>query len=186
MSDQLANISGVTPRQLEFIKDLLAKRVYDLGSTVVTNSREGSALIEKLLAAPKRATVSSTRSADPQIVSALAELPRSRYAIPAGEFGLDFLSEKVQGELLFVEVAERSAGFPTIKRLHGSVGGFTRSRLTRSDILALAEIIKGDSYRFARTFGEHYSCCGKCGAELTDDTSRRLLLGPVCRKAFGF
>jgi hypothetical protein len=46
-------------------------------------------------------------------------------------------------------------------------------------------IISQDPYKYAKIFGQHYSCCGSCGAELTDPVSRELQLGPECRKKFG-
>ena len=36
------------------------------------------------------------------------------------------------------------------------------------------------AYQAAKTFGEIYSVCGRCGAELTDDTSREHKFGPIC------
>jgi exosome complex RNA-binding protein Csl4 len=35
-------------------------------------------------------------------------------------------------------------------------------------------------------YGALYSVCSVCGAELTDDRSVELKLGPVCRGRFGF
>jgi hypothetical protein len=73
-----------------------------------------------------------------------------------------------------------------MRRLTGSVGGFTRWKVSNKDSIALSEIIGRDPYRYAKMFGQHYSCCGSCGAELTDPKSRELQLGPECRKKFGF
>jgi len=73
-----------------------------------------------------------------------------------------------------------------MRRLTGSVGAFNRYKLTKNDTLALVELIARDAYKYTKLFGEHYSCCGKCGAELTDPISRQYQLGPDCRKAFGF
>jgi hypothetical protein len=51
-------------------------------------------------------------------------------------------------------------------------------------IKAIVETIEYDPYKYARLFGEHYTCCGSCGAPLTDNKSRELMLGPECRKKF--
>ena len=71
-----------------------------------------------------------------------------------------------------------------IKKLYGSVGAFTRVRPAVEDALVFTRIIKADPYKYTKLFAEHYQCCGKCGAELTDPKSRELMLGPECRKAF--
>jgi hypothetical protein len=72
-----------------------------------------------------------------------------------------------------------------MRRLHGSLGGFTRVRMANSDAITVVETIARNPYKYARIFGEIYSCCGSCGAELTDPKSRELQLGPECRKKFG-
>jgi hypothetical protein len=96
----------------------------------------------------------------------------------------DFLKKPVHGDLVFLEVKEYMKRLH-IKQLFGSVGAFTRVRTDVEDALAFVRIIQSDPYKYARLFGEHYKCCGKCGAELTDPISRELMLGPWCRKAFG-
>jgi hypothetical protein len=72
-----------------------------------------------------------------------------------------------------------------MRRLTGSVGGFTRWKVANDDAVTLVNIIAQDPYKYTKIFGQHYSCCGSCGAELTDPISRELQLGPECRKKFG-
>ncbi len=179
--DNLTNLAGATPRQQDFIASLLSEREYTLGDVAINSPREASALIAELLRAPRRAVA---RQTDTELFEALSSVQKSKYAIPTSELFLELLDENVTGDLLFVEVREYR-GTTYIRRLHGSVGDFNRSKLSRKDSLTILRHIARDAYKYARTFGEHYSCCGKCGAALTDERSRALLLGPDCRKAFG-
>jgi hypothetical protein len=73
-----------------------------------------------------------------------------------------------------------------IRQLHGAPGSFNRSKLTADGVRAVVGTIKLDPYRYAKLFGTHYTCCGSCGAALTDERSREIQLGPECRKKFGF
>lgn len=173
-------LSGATPRQVEFIKSLLDERIYTLSENLVINSSsQASNLIRSLLQSPKKI------KEDAELFGALSSVPKARYAIPTSEIFLDTLDGKVNGDLLFVEVKERDRVLQ-IRRLHGSTGGFSRSTLSRNDSLTILGHIAQEPYKYTRLFGEHYSCCGKCGAELTDEVSRSLFLGPHCRKAFGY
>lgn len=177
------NLEGATPRQRDFINDLLARRDYVLGVEQIKSPQEASELISKLLKAPKKATPVIKR--DEELFEALSAVQKSKYAIPTAELILDFFDEKIENDLLFVEVREYEKTL-YIRRLHGAVGGFTRTKLSRRDSLVILQHLAKNTYEYARLFGEHYSCCGKCGADLTDEKSRRLQLGPECRKAFGF
>jgi hypothetical protein len=112
-------------------------------------------------------------------------MPKSKYAIPVDELDIAPLQgTPLTGDLLFVEVREYEKVL-YMRRLTGSVGGFNRDKMPAGDVKIIADIIAANPYKYARLFGEHYACCGKCGAELTDPTSRSLFLGPECRKAFG-
>lgn len=174
-------LSGATPRQAEFITELLESRNYVIGDTVVNSPKEASDLISRLLSAPFK---TKETTIDKELFEALSAVQKSKYAIPTNELILDFFDEKIHTDMLFVEVKEYRDKL-TIRRLHGSVGDFMRTRLSRKDSLSILRHIAHDTYKYARLFGEHFSCCGKCSAPLTDDKSRRLQLGPDCRKAFG-
>jgi hypothetical protein len=120
-----------------------------------------------------------------ELYEALSKLPKSKYAIPTSEIISDFLADKIHGDLLFVEVREYKKT-PYLRKLSGSIGYFTRIKPNALDTLAFVRILASDPHKYARIFGEHYRCCAKCGAELTDERSRELSLGPECRKAFGY
>jgi len=178
-----------TDKQQAFIRSLADERVCDreviLAGLPTMSKSDASRTIEALLDAPKTerpARPAAARGGNPNV----AELVKSKYAIPTSELGIvaDGLGFDLQGDLLFIEVKEYR-GTVYMRRLQGAPGAFSRLRLPRETEDTIAAHIKTDPYRFARLFGEHYRCCGKCGAELTDETSRRLQLGPECRKAFG-
>lgn len=190
-----------SPSQISFIEDLLQARAATDEQIAATKARiaEGtlsrkaaSATIEKLLAMPKRVAAASAAAAPAaatgaygELVALLKDIPCAKYAIPAAE--LETLLEKTQvhGDLLFVEVKEYKKRL-YMRKLTGSVGGFSRWKIELDDSIAIAGLIKADPYKYTKLFGEHYSCCGKCGAELTDPVSRELFLGPTCRKSFGY
>lgn len=192
-----------TERQLAFLDDLVASR--DIPNAVASEYiaqratielKKASALISMFLQfppieRPKKGEVALDAVEDPQralyveLIEALRTIPQSKYAIPVDELMVDFLKDNVHGDLVFLEVREYMKRI-YMKKLFGSVGAFTRVRPKVEDALAFVRIIQRDPYKYARKFAEHYKCCGKCGAELTDPRSRELLLGPECRKAFGF
>jgi hypothetical protein len=120
-----------------------------------------------------------------ELNEALQTIPKSKYAIPVTELMLDFMKQPVHGDLVFLEVKEYMKRLQ-MNKLFGSVGAFSRVRPAVEDALAFVRIVQKDPYKYARNFAEHYKCCGKCGAELTDPRSRELMLGPDCRRAFGF
>lgn len=173
-------LAGATERQQNFILTLAQEREYEL-TEIINSPKEASDLISKLLKMPKKVQ----KVHDPELSEALSKVIKSKYAVPVEELILDFYDENIDNDLLFVEVREYQ-GHLYLRRLHGSVGSFVRSKLSRKDTLAILGHIAQDPYKYAKLFGEHYSCCGKCGAELTDAVSRKLQLGPDCRKAFGF
>lgn len=178
-----------TEKQVSFIQDLIAKREVDpeqasecteLIEVGELTKRQAGAYIDAFLAAPKRAT--ATRSS---FQALLASIPKSRYAIPTDELEVTDADDDFRGDLVFLELKEYM-GTLYMRQLHGAPGSFNRSKLTATSIRAIVEIISGDPYAYAKLFGDHYTCCGSCGAELTDERSRALMLGPECRKKFGF
>lgn len=178
--DNLTTLAGATEKQQSFIIDLLAKREYTLGDFVINSPKDASDLIAELLKAPYKKGV---KSSDPNY-EALSKLPKSNYAIPVAELEMDFLDENISSEYLFIAVNEFK-GTAYVRRLLGSVGTFTRSKMSKRDNAQIVQILSADPYKYAKIFGTIYSRCAKCNAELTDDKSRELMLGPVCRKEFG-
>lgn len=176
-------LAGATPRQREFISNLISERDYTLGDTVMINSpAEASRLISEILRTttrrPKPIVV------DTELFEALSSVQKSKYALPTSELFLEMYDLKTSNDLIFVEVSEYN-GKLQIKTLHGAPGRFSRGVLTRKDSLQILRHLATNTYRYARLFGEHHGCCGKCGAALTDEVSRKFQMGPTCRKAWG-
>jgi hypothetical protein len=173
-------------KQLAFIKTLITER--DTSTIVIQDAdtlsrKEASALIDTLLRLPKNIPALGFLPGN-ETQEALATIPKSKYAIPAEEIDLTLEKTPVNGDLLFVEVREYMKRL-YMRRLTGSVGGFTRWHVATDDLLAITKLIATDPYKYTKLFGEHYACCGSCGADLTDPISRELQLGPECRKKFG-
>jgi hypothetical protein len=174
-------------KQRGFIASLLTERAVDPTFRATTEhalahdtltSKDASGVIATLLALPRTAAVKSNA-----LREVLATIPKSRYAI--GVTDLIGTSVTTNNDIVFVEVREYR-GTLYMRQLHGAPGSFNRSKLTVQQVKDLVSVIATDPYRYARAFGEHYTCCGSCGAELTDERSRELQLGPECRKKFGF
>lgn len=184
--------NAATAAQMNFINDLIASRQMtdDVreGFTAMVNApsfdkKQASMVIDTLKMMPKATKPAATATKSP-MMEALSLVPKARYAVPAEEVDVLLTSTPVTGDLLFIEVREYN-GHLYMRRLTGAPGGFSRWKMANDDVIALAKHIATDSYKYTKLFGEHYSCCGKCGAELTDPLSRQLLLGPTCRQAFG-
>jgi hypothetical protein len=179
-------------KQITFINELLDSRELPAGDPIIQQfvddrftalstitKRSASAVISMLLGLPKLAEPTSA------LQRCLSRVPKSKYAIPVDELDIAPLQDTpLTGDLLFVEIREYENTL-FMRRLTGSVGGFNRDKMPAGDVIIVTDIIASHPYKYARLFGEHYACCGKCGAELTDPTSRAFFLGPDCRKAFG-
>lgn len=176
-------------KQEQFIRDLLAARVVpqemiddivDRIDTGILDKRFASTTIDTLLGLPK-----NKKSTPSPIHAALLEVPKSMYAVPTEQLELEILDAEFTGDLAFFEVKEYN-GVRYMRQLHGSPGGFVRSKLPFNAVMGVISIISRDPHAHALLFGRHYTCCGSCGAPLTDERSRELMLGPECRKKFGF
>lgn len=174
-------------KQISFVSDLIANRqmTTDERDTFVAlmsaglGKQDASMIIDTLV---KRSKVAKAKSTAPSI---LAGIPKSKYAIPVAELEFSDADDSFTGDIVFLEIKEYMETL-YMRQLHGAPGRFNRSKLTSRSVKAIAEILKSDPYKYAKFFGEHYACCGSCGADLTDPRSRELQLGPECRKKFGY
>jgi hypothetical protein len=184
-----------TPAQINFLTDLFAKKVVpaDLANAVSVaggianlDKRAASRAIDTLKGAAwlPRAPKAAPAPAQDGYAEALAAVENSRYAIPAETANLVLQDEAPVEGLLFVRVRTYNET-RYLRRLHGSVGDFATSRLSRRDTIAVLKLIATDAVHYAQVFGEHFTVCGKCAAPLTDEKSRAWSLGPDCRKALG-
>lgn len=178
-------------KQISFINSLLDER--DLEPDAVAGFRtalatmdkkKASTLIDMLLKLPKRENKVIGGKKSP-LQEALSKAPKSKYAVPNVELDMSLTpATKLTGDHLFIEIKEYMGNL-YMRRLHGSVGAFVRTRVSNDDAVTIMNHISKDPYKYAKIFGQIYSCCGSCGAELTDPISRELQLGPECRKKFG-
>lgn len=181
-----------TERQVAFITTLAGERVVPEGLAETLKrgaqflTRSGaSQVIETLLAQPRATRVAFGDSPERAEARELLEaLPKSKYAIPAFHLEGALTDYRLEGDLLFVEIREyRNVRY--LRRLTGAPGDFVRSRLSVRDALAVLRVLEGGAREYIRKFGEHYTCCGKCGAPLTDPESRARFLGPDCARQLG-
>lgn len=179
-------MNDATTKQIDFIVSLLGDRdvsqemrlAIDAGWGSLTKW-EASSLIETLKNLPyKKKSVSFSTP------SALAELPKSYYAISSHAVNLVLRDEQIDNDYMFVVVAEFK-GTRYMRKLLGNLGGFTRVKLSYRDARAVADLLSTEPLMFIQKFGELHSVCGKCGAELTDEKSRKFGFGPDCRKELG-
>lgn len=181
---------AASEKQVAFIDSLLTERELDaiqvssFRSMLPTmTKKQASGTIDILLSQPKR--VEKVPGATKSLLQeALSKAPKSKYAVPVSELDISLEDTPLTGDLLFIEVKEYMNNL-YMRRLTGSVGGFTRHKVPSQDSIVIMNVIAKDPYKYAKIFGQHYSCCGSCGAELTDPVSRDLQLGPECRKKFG-
>ena len=179
-------MNTMTQKQHDFILSLLDGRevhedfVIELNSAWDELTTAGaSSVIDSLLKMPKKKSPVTSKQS-----SALADLPKSYYAIPAPAVNLVLKDEVVENDYIFVVVAEYM-GTRYMRKLLGNLGGFTRVKLSYRDARAVADLLSIDPLTFIQKFGELHSVCGKCGAELTDEKSRGFGFGPDCRKELG-
>jgi hypothetical protein len=178
-------------KQIDFLTDLLATRVCEPADRDSWFSKiyEGeldkstaSTAISALVNAPRKTDDPAPKS---KMQALLASIPKSKYAVPVAELMYSEVEDDFKGDLVFLELKEFN-GTLYVRRLDGAPGDFTRSRMTLPQVTELMNLIKQDPHKYAKIFGEHYTCCGSCGSPLTDARSRELMLGPECRKKFGF
>lgn len=181
----------VTPKQTAFINSLVAERAIDtaLAALVasVATTLEASLVIGRLLAAPRKARALPARSPEySEYLNALNAVEISKYAVPTKYLHAAFpeFATALRGDLLFLEVRNYE-GKRYFNRLVGAPGGFSRYRIPAKTATGLLKFIAGRHVEFASLFGQHYSVCGRCAAELTDEESRRTGFGPTCRAIFG-
>jgi hypothetical protein len=103
-----------------------------------------------------------------------------------GRYAID-----IEGKLRFFRVNTPTEGkwegFTFLKEVFGG-GGIAKPReegIRNRDIRnSVLKAISEDSQALAR-YGQELGICGNCGLPLTDEVSRRIGIGPVCRKNLG-
>lgn len=171
MSQQLALIPNLaTPAQVNFINSLRAQRAeFALTSEELAtlDKRGASREIDRLKALP--VVAQATNAARPGYLDGI---PASKYSLIE------------DGVRTFWEV-KTWQGRAYIRLLIGAPGQFTRTKVGFDRAQRVAAEIKLDVLAAAQAFATHYTCCAVCGADLSDETSVALGLGPICRRRFG-
>jgi len=147
------DLSSLTPQQVAWLEDA----DFDTFPSELPKLRM-SQVIEQLKDLPWQKKEGKGESGMP-------EIPNGRYAIPKDDGTLMFYSVKKGKFVTFVDVWASDARWPI------------RNGAERKRIL---EAIKADPDAGPR-FGREIGRCYVCGRTLTDETSRRLGIGPVCR-----
>lgn len=188
-----------TERQISYLDDIIKMRdvPHGLVNLYKIKKAEGgiskdiaSSFISTFLKAPLLSTARTAANFSErdekmkQLMELMETFPEAKYAIPADELMVDLLKRPIKNDLVFCEL-RKYRGRLYFKQLHGSPGWFSRSLFPVEDAIVFARIIQKDPYKYTRIFADHYRCCGRCGAELTDELSRETRLGPTCRKYFG-
>ena len=193
-----STFTPASERQISYLDDIIKMRDIPQGLIDLyrTKKEEGiskdiaSSFINTFLKAPLLSTARTAANFAErdekmkQLMELMETFPEAKYAIPADEVMMDLLKRPIKNDLVFCEL-RKYRGRLYFKQLHGSPGWFSRSLFPVEDALIFARIIKQDPYRYTRIFADHYQCCGRRGAELTDELSRETRLGPTCRKYFG-
>lgn len=173
MSQQLTLLPAdqATARQLAFLNTLRVERGYDAINADAwdrVTKRHASQLIDSMKALPRRAAAAAPA---PRAGGYLADIPFSKYSVVES------------GVRTFWEV-KAWKGTTYIRLLVGAPGEFTRTRVSYTRACLVAALIKADVLAAAQAFATHYTCCAVCGADLSDETSVALGLGPICRRRF--
>lgn len=182
-----------TDSQKRYIESLIERR--DVPVWLATEARaivsksDASAVIDKLLkcrylARPAAARPGAAVSPEFQAyLDAINAVEVSKYAVPTLALNIAIPEFKTSGDLLFLEV-KNYMGKRQFARLSGAPGRFNRYRIPRDEATMILRYIAGRHVEFAKLFADHYKVCGRCAAELTDQTSRDLGFGPQCAKIF--
>lgn len=197
-------IEKPTERQLSYLTDLVRDRVASIDGDAPSDlarltrwlakprsRKEVSEMIDRMRAKPRRTAaghpaaspLTRPRPAPVQWAGPVPEsVTDSKYAVYSGV--LASLPEPwARQEICFFEV-KKLRGRRQIRRLLGAPGGFSRSLVPAALADELYEKLADQDFALSAStlFGRVYQCCGTCGAELTDEVSRELHQGPICRK----
>lgn len=105
------------------------------------------------------------RDSDQELTKDMPEVPNGRYAIPKDDGALMFYSIKKGTHTTFVDVWASDSRWPI------------KAAPEKRRILEAIAADPDAGPRFGREIGR----CYVCGRTLTDETSRELGIGPVCR-----
>lgn len=173
----------VTERQLKYIETLGGDLLYAAKLT----RTDASGYIDRLKSLPKKEQ-HMTEVSDPRIqliAGMMSSLPTGYYAV--GNSGDD-------GHLDFLRISEpktgKYKGSIKIQSQHGDNWLVRGAYWKDSGKLVIWDpryvepmlLLLADHFGAAMRYGRKIGTCIRCNAELTDTESRRLMIGPECRK----
>lgn len=103
--------------------------------------------------------------------------------VPVGKYALKNAPTNTENDISFWSVWVNDEG--TVWRLKQVVGPYLES-VQRSTILPILREIGRDPEAAMALYGHEIGRCGACGRQLTNETSRRIGMGPVCRSLRGW
>lgn len=165
-TNTIARPEAVTPAQLRFINSLRARRALPADDGNGLDKRSASREIDRLKALP--VVIATCVAAAPNLY---AGIPASKYSIVE------------DGVRTFWEL-KTWRGTTYLRLLVGAPGEFQRVRVGSERARTVASILKRDPLAAAQAFASFHTCCAVCGADLSDETSVALGLGPICRRRF--
>lgn len=168
-----------TEPQLKFIRDLMRDRAVtpnqqarceELVDSGVVTFAMASNMIDKLKEYPYRSGNTA------EVAPAMPHLPPGRYAVIGEDGTVDFYK-------IDIGTKGRWDGFLFLDHVQGPNEVPVKNRQTKTGILRK---IAQDPAEASKRYGRELGHCGVCGTQLTNDTSRELGIGPVCRKNMGW
>lgn len=103
--------------------------------------------------------------------------------VPAGRYALDKGNGVVKFYVVDKPTEGRWAGYTFVKHLASDTEYAVRDRTARDIVLkAIAADVQGAMEAFGKLIGR----CGHCNRTLTNDESRAVGIGPVCRGRMGW
>jgi len=179
-------LEGCTERQWSYLADLAAKAGETLPPREEMTKAGASALIERLKAAPAkdgtgagfRVLYENVEDDDGSIhTSGFVVLPAGD-RVPAGRYAIATPGEKNQHGFFKLWIGDRG-GWALRRQVSDDFVPMERTNQLR----VLAEIAR-DPLGASQLFGQLIGACGVCGRTLTNDLSREIGIGPVCRERF--
>ena len=190
-------IQKPSQKSINFLTDLVRDRDVSPGKTATQclaelakwladprSQKDVSAMIDRSKQAPRRPIFTAKQVG---AVTAYTPYPTVPAAVPDSKFAI--LTELLvhvpdswrKQEYTFFEV-KKLRGRRVVRRLTGAPGKFNRGFLPAETASELFDLLSQEAvaYQAALTFGQIYSVCGRCAAELTDNDSRERKFGPIC------
>lgn len=179
----MALTEAITDPQVSYIEGLLRERETD-GLTIVQRDWLETADLRRLSRGQAKRIIETLKALPRQTQRAQAVnqggprgVPNGRYAVTEADGVLRFykVNSPIDGKwagFTFVEIQASDELYP----LKGD-------RARKDRVLALiAEDVQGAMLRY----GQELGACGHCGRTLTNEVSRELGIGPICRGKMGW